>query len=71
MTTATTSYSWRLGDVFTNGTYRWEVVDIFGDRAKLQSLTTEWARTIYLTYDEWQDHLTDRPKWTLEAPRAE
>lgn len=57
------TYAWKLGDVFTNGTYRWEVVSVSGERAILQSCTTAWAKTIYLTYDEWND----RGQWQLET----
>lgn len=54
-------YTWKLGDRFSNGEYTWEVVSIHGNRAILQSLTTEWARTIFLTYEEWND----KGQWTL------
>jgi len=47
------SYIWKRGDVFTNGQYTWQVVSVTGERAVLQSLTTDWAHTIPLTYEEW------------------
>lgn len=56
-------YQWQLGDVFTNGKYRWFVDSISGDRAVLQSCDTKWARTIYLTVDEW----IDGGKWNLDG----
>jgi hypothetical protein len=55
-------YVWRIGDVFTNGKYRWSVVSVTGDLAVLQSCDTSWARTRLLTFDEW----SDGGKWQLE-----
>jgi hypothetical protein len=57
------NYTWKLGDVFTNGTYRWRVERISGDRAVLQSLSTAWATTILLTYEEWNED----GRWTLQS----
>lgn len=56
-------YQWRVGDVFTDGTHRWAVVSVYMERAVLQSCTTYWAKTIALTYEEWND----RGQWQLEA----
>ncbi len=59
-------YVWRVGDVFVsreNPNFRWRVERLAGtDKALLQSLTTSWACTIFLTYEEWND----RGQWTLE-----
>lgn len=49
------TYQWRIGDVFTDGTYRWKVTSIEGERAVLQSCTTSWATTRLLTFDEWRE----------------
>ena len=46
MTEAETAYRWRRGDVFTNGTYRWEVAEVHGEKAVLRSCGTSWATTI-------------------------
>lgn len=48
-------YQWRLGDVFTDGTYRWKVDAIHGDKAVLRSCSTEWATTRLLTFNEWRE----------------
>jgi hypothetical protein len=58
----TKKYEWRIGDVFTKGTSRWEVVNTRGDRAVLRSCSTSWATTNFLTFDEWNDD----GLWTLE-----
>jgi hypothetical protein len=58
------SYRWRIGDVFTNGKYRWKVVEVQGDRAVLQSCSTSWATTRLLTFEEWHEH--GRAGFTLE-----
>jgi hypothetical protein len=57
-------YVWRVGDVFTDGTYRWRVDSVHGDRAVLRSCSTEWATTIGLTYPEWHEG----HRWKLEKP---
>lgn len=57
-----TSYQWKIGDVFTNGEYRWKVVEVVGERAVLQSCSTSWATTNLLTYNEWREG----GKWKLE-----
>lgn len=58
------SYSWKVGDVFTNGTNRWKVDSVVGDKAILRSCTSLWATTVPLTYAEWQNNC----KWFLERP---
>ena len=58
-------YAWKVGDVFTNGQYRWRVAEVSGDRAILQSCTTKWARTIWLTVDEWMEG--SGSDWRLEV----
>lgn len=67
-TPSTPPYTWRIGDVFTNGQYRWKVIEIHGERAVLQSCSTDWAKTRPLTCDEWHEH--GRSGFTLE-PSAE
>jgi len=47
------AYQWRVGDEWTKGPHRWRVESIIGDRAVLQSCSTEWARTVPLTVAEW------------------
>lgn len=50
------NYSWRIGDVFANGEYRWRVETIVGgDKAILRSCTSSWATTIPLTFSEWHE----------------
>jgi hypothetical protein len=49
------AYTWKIGDEFTDGTYRWRVAEISGDKAVLQSCSTSWARTRLLTFDEWRE----------------
>lgn len=56
-------YRWRVGDVFTNGTHRWRVDSVRGDRAVMRSCSTEWATTIPLTFAEWHEG----HRWKLEA----
>ena len=56
------AYQWRIGDVFTNGSSRWKVTQVSGDRAVLQSCSTSWAATNLLTFDEWCDGC----RWRLE-----
>jgi hypothetical protein len=36
---------WQVGDVFTDGTYRWRVESIQDDKAVLRSCSTSWATT--------------------------
>jgi hypothetical protein len=64
---ASEPYRWRKGDVFTNGKYRWKVIKVSddGDTAVLQSCSTEWATTRWLTFDEWHEH--GRSGFALEA----
>ena len=57
------TYTWRVGDVFTNGTYRWVVDSIRGEKAILRSLGSSWATTIPLTFSEWHEG----GRWRLEA----
>lgn len=58
-----TDYIWRVGDVFTNGTNRWRVDSVIGDRAVLRSCSSSWATTIPLTYEEWHEG----HRWKLEV----
>ncbi len=53
--TAAMTYEWRIGDVFTDGTYRWKVESIHGEMAVLRSCSTAWATTRPLTFDEWRE----------------
>jgi hypothetical protein len=46
------AYAWRVGDVFTDGTHRWAVDSIHGDKAVLRSCGSSWATTIPLTARE-------------------
>ena len=64
MRQVTGGYKWRLGDIFTDGTYRWEVVATYENqnRAVLRSCSTSWATTIPLTFDEWREG----NRWRLE-----
>lgn len=48
-------YTWRVGDVFTNGNYRWAVDSIDGEKAVLRSCGSSWATTKPLTVDEWHE----------------
>lgn len=48
-------YAWRIGDVFTNGTHRWAVDSVHGEKAVLRSCGSSWATTIPLTFDEWRE----------------
>jgi hypothetical protein len=48
-------YVWRVGDEFTDGTYRWMVDSIRGERAVLRSCGSSWATTIPLTFSEWRE----------------
>ena len=48
-------YQWRVGDVFTDGTSRWQVDAIRGNKASLRSCSSPWATTILLTYAEWHE----------------
>ena len=59
-------YTWRVGDVFVNGEYRWKVDSVHGDRAVLRSCGSSWATTIPLTFDEWREG----GRWQLETERA-
>lgn len=55
-------YVWRIGDVFTNGTFRWRVDSVKGDKAVLRSCASDWATTIPLTFNEWREG----GRWQLE-----
>lgn len=55
-------YRWRIGDVFTNGTYRWRVEHISDDKAVLRSCSSAWATTVPLTFAEWHEG----HRWRLE-----
>lgn len=56
-------YRWRVGDVFTDGQYRWTVDSVDGDKAVLRSCGSSWATTIPLTLSEWREG----GRWRLEA----
>lgn len=56
--------AWRIGDVYTDGTYRWKVLSVAGDKAVLQSCGSSWATTIPLTFNEWREG----GRWQREAP---
>lgn len=58
------TYRWRVGDVFTDGTHRWAVDSVDGEKAILRSRGSWWATTIPLTFDEWREG----GRWCLEAP---
>jgi hypothetical protein len=58
-----TAYAWRVGDVFTNGTHRWVVDSVLGDKAVMRSLGSSWATTIPLTFSEWREG----GRWYLEV----
>ena len=60
-----TDYKWRVGDVFTDGTYRWAVDLVQGEKAVLRSCSSSWATTILLTFSEWHEG----GRWRLEAVR--
>lgn len=59
-----TPYVFRVGDVFTNGTHRWAVDSIHGEKAILRSCGSSWVTTIPLTFSEWREG----GRWQLEAP---
>ncbi len=63
MTETESTYRWRRCDVFTNGTYRWEVAEVHGEKAVLRSCGTSWATTIPLTFNEWREG----GRWKLEV----
>lgn len=48
-------YTWRVGDVFTNGQQRWAVDSIHGEKAVLRSCGSSWATTIPLSFSEWSE----------------
>jgi hypothetical protein len=54
---------WQVGDVFTDGTYRWRVESIQDDKAVLRSCSTSWATTRPLTFVEWREG----GRWQLES----
>lgn len=60
--TVTTEYRWRVGDVFTNGQYRWRIDSVEGDKAVLRSEGSSWATTRPLTFAEWHEG----HRWKLE-----
>ncbi len=55
-------YIWRIGDVFTDGTYRWRVDSINGDKAVLRSCGSSWATTRLLIFNEWREG----GRWQIE-----
>lgn len=55
--------AWRIGDVYTDGTYRWKVLSVDGDKAVMQSCGSSWATTIPLTLTEWREG----GRWQLEV----
>lgn len=57
-------HNWRIGEVFTDGTYRWKVDRVESERAVLRSCSTNWATTRPLTFDEWREG----GRWRLEPP---
>lgn len=59
-------YVWRVGDVFTDGTHRWAVDSVEGERAVLRSCGSSWATTIPLTFTEWREG----GRWYLESLAA-
>lgn len=61
------SYIWKVGDEFTNGTNRWKVDSVKGDKAVLRSCSSSWATTIPLTYPEWHEG----HRWTLVEPKGQ
>lgn len=63
-TTTETAYQWRIGDVFTDGTYHWRVESVDGGKAVLRSLGSSWATTRPLTFDEWHEG----HRWKLAEP---
>jgi hypothetical protein len=63
----TGDYRWRVGDVFTNGYYRWVVDAVDGDRAVLRSCSSSWATTVPLTFREWREG----GRWQLERSQAQ
>lgn len=69
--------TWAVGQIWAKGDARWRVERVFGDRAVLRSVHTEWAVTRALTMAE---HQADGPWWLVEmdapdpwapAPRAD
>ena len=56
-------YKWKVGDVFTDGKYRWRVDSVEGERAVLRSCGSSWATTIPLTFAEWREG----GRWQLEG----
>ena len=49
------NYTWRIGDVFTDGIHRWIVDSVHGEKAVLRSCGSSWATTIPLTFNEWRE----------------
>jgi hypothetical protein len=64
-------YTWRVGDVFTDGTHHWAVDSVHGEKAVLRSCGSSWATTIPLTFSEWREggrwHLEDRTSPVRES----
>lgn len=58
------AYLWRVGDVFTDGTHRWTVDSVHGEKAILRSCGSSWTTTIPLAFSEWREG----GRWRLEAP---
>lgn len=59
-------YTWRVGDVFTDGTHRWAVDSIQGEKAVMRSCGSSWATTIPLTFSEWREG----GRWRLELTES-
>lgn len=62
-------YTWRIGDVFTDGTSRWQVVSIddHDERlAVLKSLQSKRASTVPITFEDFREG----GKWQLERKAA-
>mgnify|MGYP001600832700 CR=1 FL=1 len=60
------TYQWKVGDVFTDGQYRWKVDATQGDKAILRSCGSSWATTMPLTFDEWREG----GRWQLAPQEA-
>lgn len=56
-------YTWRVGDVFTDGAHRWAVDAVHGEKAIMRSCGSSWATTIPLSFSEWREG----GRWRLEA----
>ncbi len=61
------SYVWHVGDIFTDGTHRWAVDLVLGEKAVLRSCGSSWATTIPLTFNEWREG----GRWRREIVKGE